>query len=63
MIVQSLVMAFTIAFLATALLGHALLLRAALVPAKNPSREEPGNARQVGRQSPVLGSRRRVGNA
>jgi hypothetical protein len=36
MIVQSLVMAFTIAFLATAVLGHALLLRAALVPAKNP---------------------------
>jgi hypothetical protein len=36
MIVQSLVMAFTIAFLATAVLGHVLLLRAALVPAKNP---------------------------
>ena len=36
MIVQSLVMAFTIAFLTTAVLGHVLLLRAALVPAKNP---------------------------
>jgi hypothetical protein len=36
MIVQSLVMAFTITFLATAVLGHVLLLRAALVPAKNP---------------------------
>ena len=36
MIVQSLVMAFTTAFLATAVLGHVLLLRAALVPAKNP---------------------------
>ena len=36
MIVQSLVMAFTIAFLTTAGLGHVLLLRAALVPAKNP---------------------------
>ena len=35
MIVQSLVMAFTIAFVATAVLGH-VLLRAALVPAKNP---------------------------
>jgi hypothetical protein len=36
MIVQSLVMAFTTAFLATAVLGHVLLLHAALVPAKNP---------------------------
>jgi hypothetical protein len=36
MIVQSLVMAFTIAFIATAVLGHVLLLRAAFVPAKNP---------------------------
>ena len=36
MIVQSLVMAFTIAFLTTAVLGHVLLLRAALVTAKNP---------------------------
>ena len=36
MIVQSLVMAFTIAFLTTAVLGHVLLLRGALVPAKNP---------------------------
>ncbi len=36
MIVQSLVMAFTIAFLTTAVLGHVLLLRAAVVPAKTP---------------------------
>ena len=36
MIVQSLVMAFTIAFLATAVLGHVLLLRAALRTGQNP---------------------------
>jgi hypothetical protein len=36
MIVQSLVTAFTIAFLATAMLGHVLLLRAVFVPANNP---------------------------
>jgi hypothetical protein len=41
MIVQSLVMAFTIAFLATAVLGH-MLLRAALVPAKNPKSGRAG---------------------
>jgi hypothetical protein len=42
MIVQSLVMAFTIAFLATAVLGYALLLRAALAPAKNPKSGRAG---------------------
>ena len=42
MIVQSLVMAFTIAFLTTAVLGHVLLLRAALVPAKNPKSGSAG---------------------
>ena len=36
MIVQSLVTAFTIAFLATAMFGHVLLLRAVFVPANNP---------------------------
>ena len=54
MIVQSLVMAFTIAFIATAVLGHVLLLRAAFVPAKNP---KPGRAaeRPSGR-TPIAGA-------
>lgn len=53
MIVQSLVTAFTIAFLATAMLGHVLLLRAVFVPANNP---KPGRAaeRPSGR-TPIAG--------
>ena len=36
MIVQSLVTAFAFAFLATAMFGHVLLLRAVFAPANNP---------------------------
>jgi hypothetical protein len=36
MIIQSLVTAFTIAFLATVVFGHVLLLRAAFAPTNNP---------------------------
>ena len=63
MIVQSLVTAFAFAFLATAALGHVLLLQAAFAPSNNPKSGKPRNDRQVGRQSPVRGSRRSVGNA
>lgn len=53
MIVQSLVTAFTIAFLATAMLGHVLLLRAVLVPANNPKSGRA--AKRASGRTPIAG--------
>jgi hypothetical protein len=53
MIVQSLVTAFTVAFLATAMLGHVLLLRAVLVPANNPKSGRA--AKRASGRTPIAG--------
>lgn len=53
MIVQSLVTAFTIAFLATAMLGHVLLLRAVFVPANNPKSGRA--AKRASGRTPIAG--------
>ena len=54
MIVQSLVTAFTIAFLATAMFGHVLLLRAVLVPANNPKSGRA--AKRPSGRAPITGA-------
>jgi hypothetical protein len=54
------VTAFVLAFGTIAILGHALLLRAALLP--NRAARSQARGSYIGRNSPVRGSRRSVGS-
>lgn len=60
MIAQALVTTFMLAFGTIAILGHALLLRAALMPDRAACSQANGS--YIGRNSPVRGSRRSVGS-
>jgi len=62
MLLETVVTAFIITFVVIAVLGH-VLLQAVSRPAKPGRRQEPTNARHITRQSPVRGSRRRVGSS
>ena len=53
MIVQSLVTAFAFAFLATAALGHVLLLQAAFAPSNNPKSGKA--AKRPSGRAPITG--------
>jgi hypothetical protein len=54
MIVQTLAMAFAFAFLATAALGHVLLLQAAFAPSNNP--KSGTAAQQPSGRAPITGA-------
>ena len=54
MIVQSLVTAFAFAFLATAALGHVLLLQAAFAPSNNPKSGKA--AQRPSGRAPITGA-------
>jgi hypothetical protein len=64
MIIEVLLTAFIVTFIAIAILGHVLVLQAAFTPAPGHVRgKKPTARRHITRQSPVRGSRRRVGSA